>query len=258
MVPETPLAHKILGRSSPVRDSPVNLNFEETGNHDITVKTSTMDTTINHGEQPKISTPEQITVIPLEVLNTVSFREEVRSSSIIANISDMGANVNKGDGVSKHEAQGNPSLVVSSTFKTSNIDTLISLPPFIVPNTSHIPSSTHSPTFDTIMQQPITSLFASQSTKEPITVHDDETDDAGFVGSFADIEFDPEEENIPNNMLMSGKHFKILNRKLNSLLQLQADAGGKHSVSGIEVDVMLKPKSFVFSTRLISLRKTMN
>ena len=41
-------------------------------------------------------------------------------------------------------------------------------------------------------------------------------------------------------MLMSGKKFKILNRKLNSLFQSQADVGSKHSVFGIEVDVMLK------------------
>lgn len=58
--------------------------------------------------------------------------------------------------------------------------------------------------------------------------------------SFADIQFDPEEENIPDHIHISGKQFKILNRKPNSLLQLQEDAGNRHSVSGIEVDVMLK------------------
>lgn len=58
--------------------------------------------------------------------------------------------------------------------------------------------------------------------------------------SFADIQFDPEEENIPDHMLMSDKQFKILNRKLNSLLPLQADVGCQNSVVGIEVDVMLK------------------
>ena len=41
-------------------------------------------------------------------------------------------------------------------------------------------------------------------------------------------------------MPMSGKQFKVLNRKLNSILQYQADSGSKHSVSRIEVDVMLK------------------
>ncbi|CAI9275783.1 unnamed protein product [Lactuca saligna] len=41
-------------------------------------------------------------------------------------------------------------------------------------------------------------------------------------------------------MLLTGKQFKILNRKLISSLQLQADAGGKNFVYGIEVDVLLK------------------
>ncbi|CAI9288637.1 unnamed protein product [Lactuca saligna] len=57
--------------------------------------------------------------------------------------------------------------------------------------------------------------------------------------SFAKIQFDLE-ENIPDHMLMFGKQFKILNQKLNSLLQLQANAGSRNSVSGIEVDVILK------------------
>ena len=39
---------------------------------------------------------------------------------------------------------------------------------------------------------------------------------------------------------MLGKQFKILNNKLNSLLQIQEDIGGWNSVSGIEVDAMLK------------------
>ncbi|CAI9265639.1 unnamed protein product [Lactuca saligna] len=41
-------------------------------------------------------------------------------------------------------------------------------------------------------------------------------------------------------MLMSRKQFKILNTKLNSLLQLLLDARNCHSVQGIEVNVMLK------------------
>lgn len=47
---------------------------------------------------------------------------------------------------------------------------------------------------------------------------------------------------------MSGKKFKILNRKLNSLLQVQADAGSWNNVSGIEVDVMLKAQEFRLRT----------
>ena len=39
---------------------------------------------------------------------------------------------------------------------------------------------------------------------------------------------------------MTGQQSKILNRKLNSILQSQADSGAKTSVSGIEADVMLR------------------
>ncbi|CAI9290379.1 unnamed protein product [Lactuca saligna] len=101
------------------------------------------------------------------------------------------------------------------------------------------------------MQQPITSFFPSQSTKGPKIVNGDKTNDGKFMGSFAEIEFDPEEENIPNHMLMSGKQFKILNRKLNSLLQFQVDAGDKHSISRIEVDVMLKAQEHCIQINLI-------
>ena len=41
-------------------------------------------------------------------------------------------------------------------------------------------------------------------------------------------------------MLMSGKQFKILNRKLNTIPQSQADSGAKNSLSGMEVDEMIK------------------
>lgn len=58
--------------------------------------------------------------------------------------------------------------------------------------------------------------------------------------SFVDPQFDPKEEEILDHILISGKQFKILNRKLNSLLQLHADAKSRHNVTGIEVDVMLK------------------
>lgn len=51
-------------------------------------------------------------------------------------------------------------------------------------------------------------------------------------------------------MLMLGKQFKILNRKFNSLLQSQADTGGKHSVFGIEVDVMLKDQELHLQHKL--------
>ena len=87
---------------------------------------------------------------------------------------------------------------------------------------------------------PLFLSFSSQSTDPPKPLNDDDTDDAGFGGLFVDLEFDPEEEDILDHMLMSGKQLKILNKKLNSILQSQADVRGKNSVSSIEVDVMLK------------------
>ncbi|CAI9283126.1 unnamed protein product [Lactuca saligna] len=94
--------------------------------------------------------------------------------------------------------------------------------------------------FVNIIQQPITTLFRSQSIEEPQFVNDDDMDGGGFMGSFSEIQFNSEYENIPDHMLMSGKQFKILNRKVNSLLQLQANVGGKNLVSALDVDVMLQ------------------
>ncbi|CAI9263344.1 unnamed protein product [Lactuca saligna] len=58
-----------------------------------------------------------------------------------------------------------------------------------------------------------------------------------------------------DHMLMSGKQFKILNRKLNSLLQLQADARGRNMFSGIEVDVMLKAQEHRLQNKLDQMNK---
>ncbi|CAI9272207.1 unnamed protein product [Lactuca saligna] len=118
--------------------------------------------------------------------------------------------------------QGTSHLVVSSTFDTSTIDTSTSLPPFV-----YTPIVAHSPTFDNVLKQPITSLFSSQST-DPLVTHEEEQtpyddEENEFDGTFADIQFDMEEENIPDNMILTRKQFKIVNRKLKSLLQIQAD-----------------------------------
>ncbi|CAI9284141.1 unnamed protein product [Lactuca saligna] len=67
-----------MGHISPVRDSLIQSFFEETGNLEGNVETSIIDTTINHGEQPKQSTLEQTTVILPKVLNTESFHEEFK------------------------------------------------------------------------------------------------------------------------------------------------------------------------------------
>lgn len=73
-------------------------------------------------------------------------------------------------------------------------------------------------------------------------------DDGSFGGTFEDLEFDPEEEDIPVHMLMSGKQFKILNKNLNTIIQSQADAGGSRLMSSMELDVILK----TFEARLFN------
>lgn len=238
---QTPPRDIDMGIPSPTRGSPVKSNLEETEGPGGFVKTSNMDTTTNLGDHSKISTPEKTIVIPSEVSRTELVSEEFRTSGITANISHMDVNVNMGEGVSTNESKGTSTIIISSSFDTSTVDTNVSLPPFHTSISTTLPPSIQSPTFENILNQHITSLFPSQSTEGPKTVQEDETtEDGEFMGSFADIEFDPEEENITNRMLMSGKQSKILNRKLNSVLQLQANAGGQNYVTGIEVDVMLK------------------
>lgn len=175
---------------SPMKASPILSNVEVTR-------------VVDHS---KVSTPVKADVIPPKISNTESVTEEVRISSIPANISNMDAHVTMGEGVLHNEAQGNPLIVVSSTFVTSTISPHTSLPPFVSTVSTTLPPTTHSPNFDQILQQLITYIFPSQSTDGPKTVNDDDTtDDDEFTGTFVDLEFDPDEENIPDHMLMSGK-----------------------------------------------------
>ncbi|CAI9288903.1 unnamed protein product [Lactuca saligna] len=176
VVPES-LIHD--AESSPVQNSLVKSNAETTVNIDDFAETSVEDTTIHRGDSMKVSTPVKTIFTSPEVSNTESFHEEVQTSGITVNVSDMGANVNMGDRVSNNKD--------------------------------------------------------FQDQKEEHNNDDDE-----FDGTFADIELDPDEENISDNMLLTGKQFKILNRKVNSLLKLQADGGGENYVSSLEVDILLK------------------
>lgn len=68
------------------------------------------------------------------------------------------------------------------------------------------------------MHEPIATIFSSQSTEAEKVVHDKELNDDDIMVSFVDLQFDPEEENIPYELIMPGKQFKILNSKINSLL----------------------------------------
>ncbi|CAI9294018.1 unnamed protein product [Lactuca saligna] len=98
----------------------------------------------------EISSPEKTIAIPPEVLVAKSVPEEVRTSDITVNVSNTDANDTMGEGDLKTEAQGNP-------------NTIVSLSLYNLPN----PSSTHSPTFYNILNQPFTTLFSSQSTGPP-------------------------------------------------------------------------------------------
>ncbi|CAI9290611.1 unnamed protein product [Lactuca saligna] len=160
------------------------------------------------------------TITPLEVVITKSVTEEVPISNIIANICNAGAHISMSV-VSL--SQGIHVIVSSKSISTTSV----SLPPFIIPI---VPTSS-SPTFTQILNQPFTTLFSSQSTNPPKSndppkpLDDSETEDAGFRGTFEKLGFDDEEENFLDRMLMSMKQFKILNKKLNSIIQSQADMG---------------------------------
>lgn len=142
------------------------------------VETFHVDTTINLGDHSQISIPEQTSVIPPEVSYAKSNMKEVGTLDINADICDIDVNVNKGDGIST-------SFAVSSTFKTFGIDTTTSLPPYVAPTS--LPISICSPTFQNILNQPITSLFPLQSTEGPKSIPDTTTEDDDVCVSFADI-----------------------------------------------------------------------
>ncbi|CAI9280794.1 unnamed protein product [Lactuca saligna] len=156
--------------------------------------------TVLHPETPEVdllkesSIPEDISVIPPEVLHVKSSIEETRTSDVSLDVSHMDTNVNMGKEGAETDAQGNPNV-------TSNI--IVSLPP--------VTSTTDLPTFHNIINTPFTSIFSSQSTDPPkptspvddTMMLENETDNEGFGGTFEDLKFDEEEENFPDHMLMT-------------------------------------------------------
>ncbi|CAH1424772.1 unnamed protein product [Lactuca virosa] len=83
---------------------------------------------------------------------------------------------------------------------------------------------------------PATSTILSTSISEVI-VHDDDDDEDDVMVGFAALEFNPEEDDVPDNDIMSGKQFKIPNFKLISILLFVNDSIRKSSVSGVETDI---------------------
>ncbi|CAH1418284.1 unnamed protein product [Lactuca virosa] len=68
-------------------------------------------------------------------------------------------------------------------------------------------------------------------------------------------EFNTEENDVLDNAIMSGKQFKILNSKMNSILQFLNDSVGKSFVSGFEVKYMLKSQESCIRTLLEDVDK---
>lgn len=66
------------------------------------------------------------------------------------------------------------------------------------------------------MQETISALLSSQSTKK--SQPKNQANDDVVMVSFAELQFDLEEENTINEMITSGKQFKVLNSKMNSIL----------------------------------------
>lgn len=85
------------------------------------------------------------------------------------------------------------------------------------------------------MHERITTLFSSQSTEAERVIQEDEPNDDEIMVSFFDLQCDPEEDNVLDNMIMSGNKFKMLKNKINSLLQLEADTRGRNFVTGVEM-----------------------
>ena len=111
-------------------------------------------------------------------------------------MSNIDTNVNMGDVMSTHEAQGiwnvsnssiPVSIITSSTFETTFIDTSTSLPPFHSPLPTSLSPSTISHIYVHVMDRPITSLFSSQSTDGPKSISEVEQDDDDYMVSFSDI-----------------------------------------------------------------------
>ncbi|CAI9271738.1 unnamed protein product [Lactuca saligna] len=205
-----------------------------------------------------ISTDEE-EVIP-DTPEAILVSENLKDDDINVNISNTDTNVIMGSDNAKPDDSENAKIESPKTAKgddqgivipTSEI--IVSLPP--------ITSNTDSPTFENIINTAFTSLFSSQSTDPPKTTSpvdetmENETDTKGFAGTSEALQFDNTKEEFPDDILMTMQQFKILNSKLNSILQTQADIGGGSSVSILEVDSMLKVFEGRVTTKVFGMIK---
>ncbi|CAH1451330.1 unnamed protein product [Lactuca virosa] len=201
---------------SPRKDATVLWNIKETSNHDVTINESNVDTNIDSGEPIITWLPKKTVVTPPEGLIFMSNMEEGRSSKITQNLSNK-----------------DPNVTIGEENSTSVIDNSTVPPP---PPSSPLPTSTItpttvpavSPTFQGIINERIASLFSSQSEDEEMPYNEEEDDE---MVQFDVLEFDHAEENVDDNANKSGKQYKILNSKLNTILQFWNNNAGKSSVS---------------------------
>ncbi|CAI9293890.1 unnamed protein product [Lactuca saligna] len=156
--------------------------------------------TVLINESSKVDT---LVTQPPEVSIAKTITMEARTSDIPVNIFDMDINVIMGEDTSNNEAKGNTSNVVS--------ESLISLPSQITPI---IPttSTTDSRTFTHIISHPFTTLFSSQLTDPPTTTSplkdsflETKNESEGLGGTFENLEFDEEETDFLDHILMTMK-----------------------------------------------------
>ncbi|CAI9293186.1 unnamed protein product [Lactuca saligna] len=97
----------------------------------------------------------------------------------------------------------------------SYVATSMVLPPPTSSILTYVPTSTILQTFFGVMQEPITTLFSSQSTKKSNQEAGANNDD--IMVSFVKIQFNPEEENIPDELIMSAFHSKSIDYEIQKL-----------------------------------------
>ncbi|CAI9281812.1 unnamed protein product [Lactuca saligna] len=80
------------------------------------------------------------------------------------------------------------------------------------------------------MHESITTIFSSQSTEAERMIHDEEPNDDEIMVSFADLQFDPEEYNVPDNLITSAQEngFRIM---FDGIKQKKAEKLEVHSKS---------------------------
>ncbi|CAH1443853.1 unnamed protein product [Lactuca virosa] len=137
---------------SPRKDTNVKSNFKEIRIPDFSVNASDADVNTNSSEPIIISLPEKIIITPAKVSISEPNVEEGRTSNITKNLSNKESNVIIGEGSSTLEIE---TTVVPPPPPSSPLQTYI-IPPKSVPSVST--------TFQEVMNEPLTTMFSSQST----------------------------------------------------------------------------------------------